>query len=189
MIKDSFRRRVAEFFEKERKRLLAYIHRLMEDTAESDSEDILQDVVLNLLNKADISQPIENLSAYVYEALRNRVIDYFRRRKKNLPIDSPVTGEDMTLADVLRDTRFNTARMVEQQEIRNLLLQAIEALSEEEQELIVATEFQGISFRELVIEWQLPLGTLLARKSRAIAKLKKTLSKSGVRSIGEPKGN
>jgi RNA polymerase sigma factor (sigma-70 family) len=184
MIKDTFRQRVAEFFERERKRLLAYVHRLIEDTAENDSEDILQDVVLNLLNKADISEPIENLSAYVYEALRNRVIDYFRRRKKNLPIDSPVTGEDMTLADVLHDTRFDTARIVEQQEIRNLLLQAIEALSEDEQELIVATEFQGVSFKELVIEWQLPLGTLLARKSRAIAKIKKTLSKSGVWSMG-----
>ena len=88
MIKDTFRQRVAEFFERERKRLVAYVHRLIEDTAESDSEDILQDVVLNLLNKADITEPIENLSAYVYEALRNRVTDYFRRRKKNLPIDS-----------------------------------------------------------------------------------------------------
>ena len=95
----------------------------------------------------------------------------------------------MTLADVLHDTRFDTARIVEQQEIRNLLLQAIEALSEDEQELIVATEFQGVSFKELAIEWQLPLGTLLARKSRAIAKIKKTLSRSGVRSMGGPNGN
>lgn len=189
MIKDIFRQRVAEFFERERKRLLSYVHRLMEDTAEGDSEDILQDVVLNLLNKADITEPIENLSAYVYEALRNRVIDYFRRRRKNLPIDSPMTGEDMTLADVLYDTRFDTARIVEQQEIRNLLLKAIKALPEAEQELIVATEFQGVSFKELVNEWQLPLGTLLARKSRAIAKIKKTLSKSGVRSMGGPEGN
>jgi RNA polymerase sigma factor (sigma-70 family) len=189
MIKDTFRQRVAEFFERERKRLLAYVHRLIEDTAESDSEDILQDVVLNLLNKADITEPIENLSAYVYEALRNRVIDYFRRRKKNLPIDSPMTGEEMTLADVLHDTRFDTARIVEQQEIRNLLLKAIEGLSQDEQELIVATEFQGVSFKELVIEWQLPLGTLLARKSRAIAKIKKALTKSGVGSTEGPDGN
>jgi RNA polymerase sigma factor (sigma-70 family) len=189
MIKDTFRQRVAEFFGRERKRLLAYVHRLIEDTAESDSEDILQDVVLNLLNKADITEPIENLSAYVYEALRNRVIDYFRRRKKNLPIDSPLTGDEMTLADVLHDTRFDTARIVEQQEIRNLLLKAIEALSEEEQELVIATEFQGVSFKELVNEWHIPLGTLLARKSRAIAKIKKTLHRSGVRSMEGPEGN
>ncbi len=182
MIKDLFPHRLAEFFERERKRLLDYIQRRIEDTSESDSEDILQDVVLNLLNKADITEPIENLSAYVYEALRNRVIDYFRRRKKNLPIDSPLTGDEMTLADVLHDTRFDTARIVEQREIQNLLLKAIEDLSEDEQALIVATEFQGVSFRELVNEWQIPIGTLLARKSRAIAKIKKTLIRSGVRS-------
>jgi RNA polymerase sigma factor (sigma-70 family) len=149
---------------------------------DSDNEDILQDVVLNLLNKADITEPIENISAYVYEALRNRVIDYLRRRKKNLPIDSPVTGDEMTLADVLHDARFDTARIVEQQEIRNLLLQAIEALSEDEQALIVATEFHGVSFKELVNEWNVPIGTLLARKSRAIAKIKKALGSLGVRS-------
>ncbi len=183
MSKDPFRQKVAEFFESERKRLLAYVHRLIEDTAENDNEDILQDVALNLLDLADITGPIENLSAYIYQALRNRVIDYLRRRKRNLPIDSPVTGEEMTLADVLHDTRFDTARIVEQQEIRNLLFQAIAALSEDEQALIKATEYRGISFKELVNEWHIPIGTLLARKSRAIAKIKKTLRSSGFRSM------
>ena len=181
MIKDHFRHNLADFFERERKRLLAYVHRLIEDTAESDNEDILQDVVLNLLNRADITEPIENLSAYIYEALRNRVIDYLRRRKRNLPIDSPLTGEEMTLADVLYDARQDTARIVERQEIWNLLIQAINALSEDEQAIIEATEFQGITFNELVAEWQVPLGTLLAKKSRAIAKIKKYLGDMGIR--------
>jgi len=40
----------------------------------------------------------------------------------------------------------------------------------------VATEFDGRSFRELSEEWQVPIGTLLARKSRALQKIRNKLT-------------
>lgn len=54
-------------------------------------------------------------------------------------------------------------------------------MQKNEQDLIiqravwVATKIDGYSFKELSVKWQEPIGTLLARKSRATTKLRKLL--------------
>ena len=56
------------------------------------------------------------------------------------------------------------------------LFDAVSRLSDEEKAVILANEFDGRPFKELAAEWNVPLGTLLARKSRAVAKLRKQLT-------------
>lgn len=157
--------KTAEFFQREYKRLVRYVRRLIDDTAERDAEDIVQDVVLNIFDKADIGLPIENLSAYIYQALRNRVVDLLRKRKKTL-----------SLSDVIQASPYDTAIEVEKKEIREKLYRAIESLNDEQKTVVIATEFDDRSFRELSEEWGVPIGTLLARKSRALQKIKQELT-------------
>lgn len=157
--------KIAEFFQTEYKRLVRYVRRLIDDTAERDAEDIVQDVVLNIFDKADIGLPIENLSAYIYQALRNRVVDLLRKRKKTL-----------SLSDVIHASPYDTAIEVEKKEIREKLYHAIESLNDEQKTVVIATEFDDRSFRELSEEWGVPIGTLLARKSRALQKIKQKLT-------------
>jgi RNA polymerase sigma-70 factor (ECF subfamily) len=64
---------IAEFLTSKRKKLISFVHHLIDDAAERDGEDIVQDVALKLLSRADVLMPIETLSAYVYQFLRNRV--------------------------------------------------------------------------------------------------------------------
>ena len=68
---------VGDYFTREQKKLVNYVHRLIKDTSEMDAEDIVQDVMLNLFDTADITAPIENLSAYVYRSIYNRVVDRY----------------------------------------------------------------------------------------------------------------
>jgi RNA polymerase sigma factor (sigma-70 family) len=56
------------------------------------------------------------------------------------------------------------------------MFEAIEDLPEAQREVLVATELEGRSFRELAEEWEVPIGTLLARKHRAIRALRETLA-------------
>jgi RNA polymerase sigma-70 factor (ECF subfamily) len=51
------------------------------------------------------------------------------------------------------------------------MMQAIEKLKPEQQEVIIATEFEGYTFEELSEKTGVPIGTLLSRKHRAMAKL------------------
>jgi RNA polymerase sigma factor (sigma-70 family) len=167
---------IADFFNLERSRLVGYVRRLIDDAAERDGEDIVQDVALSLFSRADDTMPIEHLSAYVYQAIRNRVVDYLRRRKETVSLDAPVNGEgDLSLANILADTVLDTESQVARSEIRNRVYQAIDELSDDQKAILIETEFQGRTFQELSQEWDIPIGTLLSRKSRAVARIKSSL--------------
>ena len=157
----------------EREKFVGYVHRFIDDTAERDGEDIVQDVFLNLFNKADFTIPIENLTAYVYQALRNRVIDYLRKRREMVSLDEELSGsEEYTLSDVLPDPETARTDGASRLEMRQNLFNALSILSDEQRAVLVATEFEGRTFQELSEEWGIPLGTLLARKSRALDRIR-----------------
>ena len=167
-------KRLIEFFSRERERLIRFVRGWIDDAAERDGEDIVQDVVLSLFDRADVSVPIENLTAYVYQALRNRIID-LRRKKRHLIIslDSQTGSQsNLSLSDLIRDYRYNAANEFERKEMRRLAFASLEKLSDTEKAVIIETEFEGRTFKELSAAWGLPIGTLLARKSRALQKIK-----------------
>jgi RNA polymerase sigma-70 factor (ECF subfamily) len=164
------RRSIAEFFRDEHSHLVHFVRQLIDDTAEQDGEDLVQEVALNLFRRADVMAPIENLAAYIYRALRNKVIDEFRmRREEVVSLDMPVTDDSrLTLADILQDARESALQILEQDELKQRLRAAIDTLPLPQKAVIIETEFEGRSFRELSDLWDVPVGTLLARKSRGI---------------------
>lgn len=174
MSKEKLKKGLAEFFRTERQRLIAYVNQLIDDTADRDGEDIVQDVALNLFFRADISLPIENLSAYIYRSLRNRAIDILRRRRtKSLSLDEEIVEHgDIALTDLIHDYRYNPAIEIDKKEFRKHIYEALETLKDDQKAIVIETEFEGRSFRELSQLWGIPLGTLLARKSRALKKIR-----------------
>jgi RNA polymerase sigma factor (sigma-70 family) len=170
--------RVIDFFRNERRRLIRYVRRWIDDTAERDGEDIVQDVMLSIFNRADVTIPIENLTAYVYQALRNRAIDFLRKKKMMAVAveDEMQPDTHLTLADLLPDSCFRADSALDFKERRQRLLRAIESLSDHDKAIIIETEFEGRTFRELAEQWNVPIGTLLARKSRALKRIKEAVS-------------
>jgi RNA polymerase sigma factor (sigma-70 family) len=168
---------IADFFMREYGRLAGFVRTLIDEAAEFEGEDIVQDVALNLFAKADITAPVEDIASYVYRALRNRVIDRFRSRQKTVSLDRPLNAEEggETLKDILADESMDLELIIDSKEIKQRVFGAIETLPDEQKAVLIATEFDGKGFAELSSRWEVPLGTLLARKSRAIAKLRKTL--------------
>jgi RNA polymerase sigma factor (sigma-70 family) len=138
---------------------------LIDDAGDRDAEDIVQDVMLSIFDKADVTIPIENLAAYVYRSLRNKVIDIFRKRE-----------EILSLSDVIGDAKSDTEKVVERKELMDFVFRAIDSLPDVQRAVLIATEFEGWSFRELSEVWEIPIGTLLARKSRALQHIRKKLT-------------
>ncbi|UCE41204.1 MAG: RNA polymerase sigma factor [Candidatus Aminicenantes bacterium] len=155
-----------EFFQREYARLVRYVRRLVDDAADRDAEDIVQDVMLSIFDKADVTIPIENFAAYVYRSLRNKVIDIFRKKENVL-----------SLPDVISDAGYDTERKVERKELMDFVFRALDSLPDEQREVVIATELEGWSFRELSERWEVPIGTLLARKSRALQHVRKKLTR------------
>jgi RNA polymerase sigma-70 factor (ECF subfamily) len=123
-------------------------------------------VLVGLFERTDISAPIVELSAYIYRSLRNRIIDAFRSPSRSGPLGA-----------VLADSRYEASGEAERAEIRQKLFSAIDSLLPAQREVLVATEREGRSYRELSDEWDIPMGTLLARKHRAIRVLRKALER------------
>lgn len=152
--------------------MVNFVRTKVDRLAAQDAEDFVQEVAANLFQRADISAPIENLSAYVYRALRNEIVDYFRLKKKNLSLDQQInSSEDFKLLDILKESYASGTSEIEKGEINEELYHYLNLLSEEERALVIATELEGYTFKQLSEKWQIPLNTLLSKKSRAIKKL------------------
>jgi len=163
---------LTEFFRREGRRLVSFVRGRIEDSAELEAEDLVQDVFAALFERADPLAEVENLSAYVWRSLRNRVIDALRKRRPTVSLDQPLGDEDgLVLADILAADEPDALEELLAAEELSALVEGLDALDPRERELIRQTEFEGRTFRELSEEWQVPIGTLLSRKSRAIRKL------------------
>jgi RNA polymerase sigma-70 factor (ECF subfamily) len=170
--------RLAELFGAEYDRLVGYARRSLDDIADWDGEDIVQEVALNLFDRADVLAPIEDLSAYVFQSIRNKIVDVARKKRPAAPpFAEEMDGGDVGLGDALRTLSVGTGDEVERRELVERVYEIMDReLNIDERAVIIATELEGLSFRELAERLDVPIGTLLARKSRGIHKLRRAIT-------------
>ena len=149
----------------------------MSDFEGKDAEDIIQDVMLKIFENVESGLNIENIGAYIYRALSNKIIDDYRTQKNNLSLDEKNWSEnELSLNEILSDARYETYSEVEKNRIKERIFEAVEKLSPDQREIWIATELEGLTFKELSEKWNEPIGTLLSRKHRANSFLEKELS-------------
>lgn len=157
--------RLTELLKKEYGLMVRYVQARIDAAADRQAEDIVQDVLVNLFERANPAAPIENLAAYIYRSLQNKITDVFRRRSQRV-----------SFSDIVLESRDNPEDSLTHQQDFDSLFKAMDELNDEERALILAKEFDGRTYQELSEDWGLPIGTLLARKSRALKKMRKILT-------------
>jgi RNA polymerase sigma-70 factor (ECF subfamily) len=163
--------RIREFLKNEYSRMTHYVRGIIADASDRDSEDIVNDVVTRLFEKADITAPIEDVASYIYISLRNSVIDILRRRKTvAVSIDAMDYG-----AVSSGDAHWEPEKMYEKDELAKVLHDAVQALPRELGDVFMMHEVEGMSFREISAVTGIPLGTLTARKAHAVSILRNAL--------------
>lgn len=168
---------LAVFFSNNYGRLVNYVRGMIDDSAHRSSEDIVQDVMLCILDRPDIVAPITNLSAYIYRALRNRIIDHYRNPAKDT-VSLDMENEDgFSLFDVLPNIKYDPEDSYHRRAQHRLTFDLIRELPAAQMEIIVETEFNGRTFKELSKQLNVPVGTLLARKCRGIRAIRNKLEK------------
>ncbi len=104
------------------------------------------------------------------------MIDHLRSRKYFVPYDESDEEEDgASLAYMLQEGDLDFEKEITRAELRRNIFEAIDDLPEDQKAVVLETEMNGRTFRELSAEWGIPIGTLLARKSRALAKVRESL--------------
>lgn len=161
----------------QRPRLRNFIRKRVANDA--DTDDILQDVFAELLEAYELMRPIEHVGAWLFRVAKNRITDLFRRRKTEAIDAAPQVeadeDESLSIVDLLPSAEDGP----EAAYLRSMLLEelddALSELSPEQQDVFVAHEIEGRSFKELAAETGLSVNTLLGRKYYAVQHLRKRL--------------
>ena len=134
------------------------------------AEDVFQDAFIRALTNADALSLVEDLGAWIFSAMRNRLVDLWRgegSRRRAGAIDLP---EDV-IEGVAAQAGLDARDQLQRKEMLTALELAIEALPAPQREVIRAQALGGIGFRELAEKTGVSIDTLMARKRYAIRKL------------------
>jgi RNA polymerase sigma factor (sigma-70 family) len=169
-------RRILDAFARYRARLANFIRRRVPDQGEA--EDILQEVFYELVAAYRLFEPVEEASAWLFRVARNRITDFFRRKKPQPFADRAVRiedGESLLFEDLLPSPDAGP----EAAYARSVLLEEIEAaldeLPPEQRAAFVAHELEGRSFKELAAQAGVSVNALVLRKHHAVLQLRQRL--------------
>ena len=171
-------RRIAEVVTREQSRLRNFIRRRVPDLR--DAEDILQDVFYELVEANRLLMPIEHVSGWLFRVARNRIIDFFRKKKPERFSDTAVADEDderLPVEEVLPSPDAGPEALYARNVLLDELELAIGELPKEQREVFVAHEMEGRSFKEIAAETGVSVSTLLSRKRYAVRRLRERLQR------------
>ncbi len=163
--------KLIRFFDAEYQALKSFVNSRVDDSADRDAEDILQDVALKLFSRVDHLSPIDNIAGFVYRSVRNKIIDTMRTRKQRVDMDESMEGPISELAEMF----YGDGQYADADELKEILKAALLNLKKEYREVIMAIDFENISYRQLSLETGIPQGTLMSRRHRALSILLKDL--------------
>jgi RNA polymerase sigma factor (sigma-70 family) len=154
------------------KRLLGFIKKRVSN--DEDAEDILQDVFYQFIGN---TQPIEQLTGWLYTVARNKITDRKRKHKPELLDDIFSADEDNGFS--WTDLFFNAANNPETEYLKNIFWEtlntALDELPEDQKLVFVQNELEGISFKEISATTGISVNTLLSRKRYAVLHLRERL--------------
>lgn len=166
-------------FRTERKKFLGFIRQRVR--SHEEAEDILQDVFANVIAaSAQIDKPIENIASWVFTAVRNRIIDTYRKKRTANFSDMSTDAQAEEGLELFENYIADLSYSPETDMVRRTIWEAVQAglkeLPAEQREVFEKNEFEGISFREMSEETGVNINTLLARKRYAVLHLRNRLS-------------
>ena len=169
--------RISEAIEREQSRLRNFVRRRVADQA--DAEDVLQDVFYELVEAYRLMKPVEQVTAWLYRVARNRIIDLFRRRKREALRNEPATimedKETRQLEELLPSPHAGPDAAYARSVLLEELAAALGELPDEQREVFIAHELMGYSFKELAAQTGTSVNTLLSRKHYAVLYLRRRL--------------
>jgi RNA polymerase sigma factor (sigma-70 family) len=168
--------RISEVVKRERSRLRNFIRRRVPDSR--DAEDILQDVFYELVEANRLLMPIQHVTGWLFRVARNRITDLFRRKKPDAFSDATVEdegGDLLQIEDLLPSPEAGPEALYARGVLLDELELALDELSDEQREVFVAHELEGLSFKEIAAETGVSVNTLLSRKRYAVLHLRERL--------------
>ena len=149
-----------------REKVLAYL--TGRTASREDAEDLCEEVLaeaLRSLPRYDAKKA--SLSTWIYQITRFTLIDYFRTRRPNAPLP-----EDLAAADDLEESFL-------QKETLERLAQALQALEQEQRDIIVLRYYKGLTLTEISRLTGIGYGMVKVKHAKALQALREKLEQDG----------
>jgi RNA polymerase sigma-70 factor (ECF subfamily) len=140
----------------------------------TEAEDLVQETFLRAMPAMPRLRSDSNVRAWLFTILRNTWFNELRRQR-NAP--QMIEFEDHftdSLSVPLKDPYDEYESKIEAEELRS----AIQRLQPRFREIILLREFEDLSYKEIAIIMDCPIGTVLSRVSRARARLRRLIGYS-----------
>jgi RNA polymerase sigma factor (sigma-70 family) len=167
---------IAQAMERDESRLRNYIRKHVPDR--EATEDILQEVFIELIEAYRLLKPIEQVSAWLFRVAKNRIIDRFRGRKLESLATAKYSDEDdvpVSLEELLPSLDSGPEAVYARSVLLDEIEEALEEMPEEQRAVFIAHEWEGQSFKDLSEQTGLSVNTLLSRKHYAVLHLRRRL--------------
>ena len=166
---------LGELLQRHKSALYGYLLRL---TGRRDAaEDIFQDVFLKLVRDPSAYGQRGKFRPWLFTVARNAAMAHFRRQGSRAEV--PLHGEGALPgpADRTASPEPGPEAAAVNKELSEIIAAALGRLSPDQREVFYLRHYSGLSFKEIAEMLGLPIGTVLARMSRAAALLRKDISK------------
>ena len=162
-----------QLIDRHRRRVSDYIRMMVKDRDLAD--DIFQETFIKVIRVIDEGRYTDNgkFLSWVLRIAHNQVIDHFRQMKQVGKVTEADAGYD-----ILNTMKFSS-RTVEDQiidaQIESQVRAMVDALPEEQREVVMMRYFSGMSFKEIAEHTDVSINTALGRMRYALINLRKMM--------------
>lgn len=142
-----------------------------------DAEDILQEVWYQF-SKLSNMDDLENASAWLYAVTRNKITDFYRKKKTDNLEDYSYEDEqgDFSIKDALLIDDSNSPELAMFKEtFWDVLMKALDELPENQRYVFIENEIEDKTLQIIADETGENIKTIISRKGYAMKHLKKRL--------------
>jgi RNA polymerase sigma-70 factor (ECF subfamily) len=146
--------------------------------SEDEARDLCQEAFLKAYRGLGAFKGEARFSSWLYQIALNLCRDRMRRRKGRTLVSLDALEADGQ-APVLRDDT-TALDLALSKDVERHVKAAVMALADDQREVIVLKEYEGLTFQEIANVLDLPVSTVKTRLYRGLDKLKERLSREGV---------
>jgi RNA polymerase sigma-70 factor, ECF subfamily len=153
------------------------IYRIM--GPEEDARDLCQETLLKAYRALGTFKKEARFSSWLYQIALNVCRDRLRRRKSRPQVSLDELMEAGEVAPFGRGP--SPLDLIEARDLSRAVVAAVESLPQEQREVVVLKEYQGMTFLEIAQALDVPISTVKTRLYRGLSLLRQRLERQGIR--------
>ncbi len=151
-----------------------------------EARDVAQEAFLKAYRALGSFKQEARFSSWLYQIALNLGRDRLRRRRVRPDVSLELVEESAERP--IRDAGPSALEVLETQDLARAVRSAVAALPEEQREVVILKEYQGLTFVEIAEVLEVPLSTVKTRLYRGLGQLRSRLERQGLRKVARPVG-